>query len=122
MKGAIIMSEMLEIEYKSMLTQQEYNQLIQYYQLKSEDFTVQTNIYFDTPDGQLAQKNCGLRIRLLEDRAEYTLKTPAKEGKLETTDTLSKEEALSFIEQRQLPRQGAVFQKLLEVSFDLNLF
>ena len=59
MKGAIIMSEMLEIEYKSMLTQQEYNQLIQYYQLKSEDFTVQTNIYFDTPDGQLAQKIVG---------------------------------------------------------------
>lgn len=116
MKGAIIMSEMLEIEYKSMLTQQEYSQLIQYYQLKPEDFTVQTNIYFDTPDGQLAQKNCGLRIRLLEDRAEYTLKTPAKEGKLETTDTLSKEEALSFIEQRQLPRQGAVFQKLLELA------
>lgn len=116
MKGAIVMSEMLEIEYKSMLTQQEYRQLIQYYQLKTENFTVQTNIYFDTPDGQLAQKNCGLRIRLLEDRAEYTLKTPAKEGKLETTDPLRKEEALSFIEQHQLPRHGAVFQKLLEMA------
>ena len=54
MKGAIIMSEMLEIEYKSMLTQQEYNQLIQYYQLKSEEFTDQTTIYFATPYGQLA--------------------------------------------------------------------
>ncbi|MBF8807438.1 MAG: CYTH domain-containing protein [Enterococcus lacertideformus] len=110
------MSEILEIEYKSMLTQKEYASLLQHYQLNSEDFKVQTNLYFDTSDAQLAKKNCGLRIRLLETSAEYTLKTPAKEGKIEITDILKKEEAISLIEQKSLPQDGAVFQKLLELT------
>ncbi|OQO70476.1 adenylate cyclase [Enterococcus villorum] len=110
------MSEMLEIEYKSMLTQKEYAQLIQHYQLKATDFTVQTNVYFDTTDAQLAKKKCGLRIRLLETHAEYTLKSPTKKGKLETTDILKKEEAISFIEHQKLPLNGAVFQKLAELN------
>ncbi|MBC9707029.1 MAG: adenylate cyclase, partial [Enterococcus sp.] len=33
------MSKMLEIEYKSMLTEKEYDQLIQHYQLEPKDFT-----------------------------------------------------------------------------------
>ncbi|MGX7173145.1 CYTH domain-containing protein [Enterococcus ratti] len=114
------MSEILEIEYKSILTQKEYIHLIQYYHLKTDDFTVQTNNYFDTLDAQLAKKNCGLRIRLFDTYAEYTLKTPTNEGKLETTETLKKEEALSLMKQQQLPRNGAVFQKLLKLSIKID--
>lgn len=115
------MSKTLEIEYKSMLTEKEYNQLIQYYQLKPKDFTVQTNIYFDTPDFQLAKKNCGLRIRLLDTYAEYTLKTPEVDGRLETTDTLTKGTVDSYLDQHILPSSGIVFHKLSDLNVDPEL-
>lgn len=69
------MAENLEIEFKTMLSQSEYQQLITHYQLTATDFKTQTNSYFDTPDFQLKAKNCGLRIRRYENLAEYTLKT-----------------------------------------------
>lgn len=50
------MTQMLEIEYKSMLTKQEYEIFIAHYQLTDKDFRVQTNIYFDTVDEQLKNK------------------------------------------------------------------
>ena len=37
------MTQMLEIEYKSMLTKQEYEIFIAHYQLTDKDFRVQTN-------------------------------------------------------------------------------
>lgn len=112
------MTEMLEIEFKTLLTKEDYTRLLAHYQLTSESFHTQTNIYYDTPDLQLKQKNCGLRIRLLDDYAEYTIKTPAVEGKLETTDTYTTLEATEIIKSCVLPRTGAVFQKLQELAVD----
>ncbi|MGM9904083.1 hypothetical protein A5844_002137 [Enterococcus sp. 10A9_DIV0425] len=112
------MSETLEIEFKTLLTKKEYQRLIDYYQLSDDLFHVQTNVYFDTPDLQLRKKNCGLRIRLLDDHAEYTLKTPVQEGKLETTDTYTPTQIHMILEQQTLPLSGAVFQKLTELSVD----
>lgn len=37
-----------------------------------------TNVYFDTPDKQLRQLDCGLRVRSCEGRSEQTLKTAGK--------------------------------------------
>ena len=58
------MTQMLEIEYKSMLTKQEYEIFIAHYQLTDKDFRVQTNIYFDTVDEQLAYESVSLVIKL----------------------------------------------------------
>ncbi|WP_165005396.1 MULTISPECIES: CYTH domain-containing protein [unclassified Enterococcus] len=112
------MSQMLEIEFKTMLTEKEYHQLLEYYQLTPENFHIQTNIYFDTPEEELKKKNSGLRVRLLDDHAEYTLKTPAEDGRLETTDTLDKKHAADLIEKNELPREGVVSKKLEELSVD----
>ena len=112
------MTQMLEIEYKSMLTKQEYEIFIAHYQLTDKDFRVQTNIYFDTVDEQLKKQNCGLRIRFVGHQAEYTLKTPAEKGRLETTDTFITQEAEAFIFEKRLPRSGAVFQKLSDLNID----
>ena len=79
-KGVDQMTQMLEIEYKSMLTKQEYEIFIAHYQLTDKDFRVQTNIYFDTVDEQLKKQNCGLRIRFVGHQAEYTLKHLLKKG------------------------------------------
>ncbi|MBO0480837.1 CYTH domain-containing protein [Candidatus Enterococcus courvalinii] len=110
------MAENLEIEFKTMLSQTEYQQLIAHYQLTANDFKTQTNSYFDTPDFQLKAKNCGLRIRRYEASAEYTLKTPAVSGLLETTDTLTRACADAILQSNVLPITGHVFEKLIELG------
>lgn len=84
------MAKNTEIEFKNLLTQAEYQQLLTHYSFKETDLKEQTNIYFDTADGQLRQSKQGLRIRLLTDSIELTLKTPTDDTYtyLETTDYL----------------------------------
>ncbi|WP_438716776.1 CYTH domain-containing protein [Enterococcus sp. AZ109] len=98
------MNESIEIEYKTMLTQQEYHQLINYYQLNSSQFVTQTNLYFDTLDYQLKEKNMGLRIRFLDSRAEVTLKIPQKVGLLEVTDKITQSDVDKAIKTEQFPK------------------
>ena len=87
------MTHQVEIEFKTLLTREEYQRVFAFYQLDRSAFHTQTNLYFDTLDHQLKQKKFGLRIRTTEDKAELTLKSPLKEGLLETTDILSLDEA-----------------------------
>ncbi len=110
------MAQNLEIEYKTMLDKSTYQRLLAHYQLKAEDFHTQTNYYFDTKEDSLKKKNCGLRIRLMDNKAEYTLKTPDQNGRLETTDFFSYEEGETFIQTSTLPKSGAVFNKLAEIG------
>ena len=87
------MTHQVEIEFKTLLTREEYQRVIAFYQLDRSAFHTQTNLYFDTLDHQLKQKKFGLRIRTTEDKAELTLKSPLKEGLLETTDILALDES-----------------------------
>ncbi|ANU13744.1 CYTH domain-containing protein [Planococcus halocryophilus] len=87
------MTKELEIEFKNMLTQQEYSRLL-------EDFTdfhngpvTQHNHYFDTADFQLKKQLSALRIRNKNERFECTLKIPASVGHYEITDQLTEEQA-----------------------------
>lgn len=85
------MSQEIEIEYKSLLTEQDFTTLKQTY-FTTEDLPFeQTNYYFDTPNFHLKELGMGLRIRVLDSKAELTLKSPLanQEGLLETTDTIS---------------------------------
>lgn len=91
------MVEQVEIEYKTMLTEKEYHQLLAYYKLSEKAFKTQTNYYFDTQDFKLREKHFGLRIRTTPTNAELTLKTPIEHGLLETTDPLTIETAASLI-------------------------
>ncbi|WP_088005656.1 CYTH domain-containing protein [Indiicoccus explosivorum] len=91
------MTKELEIEYKNMLTEEEYKKLLRHFGLEQENARVQVNHYFDTPDGELRKKRCALRIRQTEDRAECTLKTPAPDGNYETTDPLTGEQAAAML-------------------------
>lgn len=40
----------IEIEFKNMVTREEFSLLIDFLNLRSEDFSEQENHYFDTPD------------------------------------------------------------------------
>lgn len=62
-----------EIEFKTMLTKEEYLQLLTQYSYTSY---TQSNFYLDTPDGHFAKEKVGCRIRLKPDGYEVTLKKP----------------------------------------------
>lgn len=87
------MAQQLEIEFKNLLSKEEYEALCITFAILNEDFHEQTNHYFDTADFQLKKARCGLRIREVQNRFECTLKEPASGiGLLETTDLLTSEQ------------------------------
>ena len=88
------MSKNLEIESKTLLDKETYEKMRAAFTAKS-DF-IQKNYYFDTPDFDLKNSDTSLRIRILVDHAEQTIKvkeTNLKEKKyserVEINDLLS---------------------------------
>jgi uncharacterized protein YjbK len=108
------MTKELEIEFKNMLTQKEYERLLAHFGRSREEAKTQQNFYFDTADFQLKQRKCALRIRRKGDAYECTLKTPAPEGNYEITDRLSAEVAEAMIQGRsfQSPEVQTALQQL----------
>src|SRR5690625_4119666 len=90
------MAQEIEIEYKMLLTKTEFERL-----LSSNPFPKagekQINYYFDTKHFSLQKKSCALRIREKNNIYQLTLKEPHTTGLLETHDTLSKKDALSWL-------------------------
>jgi len=91
------MKHELEIEFKNILTQQEYTQLVSAFSLDTDSFNIQENHYFDTKTFTLKDKGSALRIRSKNEKYVLTLKQPAEVGLLESHQLLSKDEALSII-------------------------
>ncbi|KAF2422825.1 CYTH domain-containing protein [Bacillus subtilis] len=83
------MSQEIEIEFKNMLTKQEFKNIAAALQLTEKDFTDQKNHYFDTDSFALKQKHAALRIRRKNGKYVLTLKEPADVGLLETHQQLS---------------------------------
>ena len=108
------MSKEIEIEFKSMLTKNEYETLLRYYNVSDEQFVTQTNLYFDTTDFQLKQHGMGLRIRRFADKAEATLKIPQTIGLLEVTDPLTLNEVDEALAKDQFAQQAAEILEQLE--------
>lgn len=103
----------VEIEFKTMITEKDFLRLQTYFQFQTSDFHLQENHYYDTEDARLRKMHWGLRIRLLADHGELTLKTPLTEGLLETTDRLSLDEAHNYVKKQQLPTIGTVADYLI---------
>ena len=88
------MAQQLEIEFKNLLTKQQYEQLLQTFQIPKDAIKRQTNHYFDTPTNALRNIKSGLRIRQIGSYYECTLKEKSAEhAHLETTDELTAEQA-----------------------------
>lgn len=65
-----------EIEFKTMLTKEEYEELLKIYAPPSY---TQKNIYLDTRSEYFRQRKIGCRIRIKENHFEFTLKEPKSE-------------------------------------------
>lgn len=82
----------MEIEFKNLLEESEYNQLMEHYNKKSSSVW-QANDYFDTPTFELRNHGAALRIREKKSGLVLTLKEPKDDGLLETHVSLSETEA-----------------------------
>lgn len=115
----------VEIEFKNLLTKTEFERLLSSYSFASP--FQQTNYYFDTPDQQLKQHHCGLRIRRFADHAEQTLKQPTEKVDpsqhqlIETTDVLTLAQARTKEIQPHGEVAAALKTRGLNVT-DLQLF
>ncbi|MBA2174476.1 CYTH domain-containing protein [Halobacillus locisalis] len=113
------MSQEIEIEFKNLLTQEEYQRLYQLLPFKSVELIEQTNYYFETNDLLLKQHGAALRIRKKNDQWTLTLKQPHPEGLLETHDTLTTEEANLWI-QNQMVEKPNTKPQLHELGIEVN--
>ncbi len=99
------MAEQIEIEFKNLLTKTEFEQLLAAHQLSDEQFVTQKNHYFDTPEFELKDRSCALRIREKAGRYEMTLKEPLPTGQglLETNIELDFETASAILSGSSIP-------------------
>lgn len=109
----------MEIEFKNLLTKEEYDLLIDFLQMNKEKGTLQENHYFDTEDFLLKKQHCALRIRSKNGHFELTLKEPHHEGLLETTDVLLEKDAKKMIQNGEII-EGQVKEQLLKREVPLE--
>ncbi|QHE51471.1 CYTH domain-containing protein [Pontibacillus sp. HMF3514] len=97
------MSQEIEIEFKNLLTETEYEQLTEELPFNTDNRFTQTNYYFETEEFDLKERGCALRIRKKKDSWTATLKEPHVDGLLETHDTLTEEEVRAWMNDAPSP-------------------
>lgn len=85
-----------EIEFKTLITEAQYNSLLNEFGLDNNIF-IQTNHYFDTEDTKLMNEQTVLRIRQKGNNFKLTKKTRADVGADETHIFINKEKALDYL-------------------------
>ena len=111
------MTTNLEIEFKNMLTEQEYQQLLNQFSIDEEQIWTQKNVYFDTPTGQLKKLEAALRIRVKNSTYELTLKTKQNVGLLETNQIITKQDYES-LKYNHVLIKGPVYETLKSLGID----
>ena len=106
----------LEIEFKTLLTKEEYDSLKDFF--KEQPPVRQTNHYIDTPDQAIRNHQMALRIRTLADRAELTLKVPQEAGHFEYNQALTFDQVEDFLSKKKLP-QGEIASFLTDLGIPL---
>lgn len=82
------MATNIEIEAKCLISKEDYNKIIDFYNADKYDRVKQINHYIDTNDLKL--KNAGISLRIREkDIFIMTLKAPMAEGLLEKNEKIS---------------------------------
>ncbi|HEY8364050.1 MAG TPA: CYTH domain-containing protein [Haloplasmataceae bacterium] len=115
------MSEFKEIEFKNVLTEEEYEKLVKYFKLTDQDCFEQLNIYFDTKDLELHKKKIALRTRIKNDAIELTLKQKTSTCMLETTDLITFSDLDILLLNHTLPK-GEVLSKLETLNIYESLY
>lgn len=114
-----MMSSEIEIEFKNIVTKEEFHRILHKFSIQDCDFFNQENHYFDTPSFTLKRIGCALRIRKKNGHFQLTLKQPAPVGLLETNQSIDEERLNIMLTNGNLP-DGEVQNRLkaLNVNFD----
>jgi len=94
-----------EIEFKNMLTEVEYEGILQKEFIdypNSKHMTIQTNHYFDTINKVLKEKGSALRIRTTDVYSELTLKVPHQYFLMETNISLTNKQVADILDTNQI--------------------
>lgn len=111
------MTQNIEIEYKNLLLEEEFNCLCTHFQVASHHFFKQENHYFDTKDFALKGLGCALRIRQKTNHFEMTLKQPHPDGLLETNEKLDSSTAQRFLNGEALTT-GTIHSQLISLGIN----
>lgn len=90
------MTQEIEIEFKNLLTKDEFNKLLANFPFPNEA-KEQTNYYFETKEFSLQKNKSALRIREKNNEYKLTFKEPHPQGLLETNDILTEKEASAWL-------------------------
>lgn len=91
------MAQEIEIEYKNLLTKQEFYHLLSNLSFPQTS-QKQTNHYFETKNLALKERSSALRIREKDGGYKLTLKEPHANGLLETHDKITKNVAMNWLQ------------------------
>ncbi|GIO25771.1 CYTH domain-containing protein [Ornithinibacillus bavariensis] len=108
------MTQEIEIEFKNLLTKQEYLKLLNHLPFP-KDGQKQINHYFETIDFKLREQNSALRIREKNGTYQLTLKEPHQDGLLETHDDLTQMEAMQWMNGNPIAKLSTS-KRLLELG------
>lgn len=114
------MSQNIEIEFKNILTKEEFLKLKSHFKIENDMFKTQVNHYFDTPSFSLKACGSALRIREKVENFEMTLKQPAEQGLLETNQQLTAKEAEEILTSGEIP-EGEVIDAVSALIKDVEL-
>ncbi|WP_280769248.1 CYTH domain-containing protein [Salipaludibacillus daqingensis] len=78
------MSQEIEIEFKNLITKEQYEKLLTFFSSTCSPMFKQVNHYFDTESFSLKALKSALRVRYKQDGYVLTLKQPHVTGLLET--------------------------------------
>lgn len=90
------MKHNLEIEFKTAIQKETYDELLKQFDLENNVFK-QTNYYFDTDNLDLDNSKIVLRIRQKGNQYKLTSKSHSNEGAFETHVFITEEEALKML-------------------------
>ncbi|MGM0874631.1 MAG: CYTH domain-containing protein [Bacillota bacterium] len=113
------MSQEIEIEFKNLLTEDEFLKIKDTFHIEDNEFILQDNHYFDTPHFSLKELGAALRIRKKQEHYVMTLKEPAKVGLLETHQKITEEAASEIIKTGRL-LEGEIVERLLQLRIDVK--
>lgn len=102
------MQQHLDFEFKSLLSQEEYERLI--IKFKGSRLDLQTNHYFDTPRFSLKASSCSLRVRERET-FELTLKRKKSYNNVELTQEITAED-FEHMKETGIIIEGEIAQNL----------
>ncbi|MBF0714836.1 CYTH domain-containing protein [Gemelliphila palaticanis] len=113
--------ENIEIEFKNLLTEQEYTRIYDYYKLSNCPDILNVNHYYDTKNYELKNNNCAFRIRISNLLREMTLKIKRDKGNLEINVPVSSEKIPEIISLENLPLEIQEKLKLFKIKDELKL-